>query len=288
MTQPKALSPYKITMSAQQRYRTLVQHICRIYSANDGGMTALTAGLNDILERINPSESSDWKKVQADSKRLLRIWHSRADDDDSAADEVVDQITESLKEFTVIDVLVDKPILVVSEVTHVPVFNAVTLSANPDVVEEEVEEEVEEVEEEVEVEIEVEEDEAEEEEAEESTVVVIVKKEAVEDDSESVIEPSDEKDDMPINNGSSRMDLDDEDEEPVKSNGIIPAASEAEAEEEAEEEEEEGMEVEKRIIRGRPYWIDINTNKLYTIIGDDDVGDEVGAIFNGKPVFKHV
>jgi hypothetical protein len=84
------------------------------------------------------------------------------------------------------------------------------------------------------------------------------------------------------------MDLDDEDEEPVKSNGIIPAASEAEAEEEAEEEEEEGMEVEKRIIRGRPYWIDINTNKLYTIIGDDDVGDEVGAIFNGKPVFKHV
>jgi hypothetical protein len=46
------------------------------------------------------------------------------------------------------------------------------------------------------------------------------------------------------------------------------------------------MEVEKRVIRGRPYWIDINTNKLYAVIGDDDVGDEVGAIINGKSVFR--
>ena len=60
-------------------------------------------------------------------------------------------------------------------------------------------------------------------------------------------------------------------------------AEEAEEEEEAEV-EEEGMEVEQVVIRGRAYWIDTNTNKLYTNI-DDEVGDEVGAMVNGKPVF---
>jgi hypothetical protein len=59
---------------------------------------------------------------------------------------------------------------------------------------------------------------------------------------------------------------------------------EEEAEEEEEEEEEEGMEVEKRKIRGVNYWYEEKTNKLYAIIGDDDVGDEVGVLLNGKPV----
>jgi hypothetical protein len=57
-----------------------------------------------------------------------------------------------------------------------------------------------------------------------------------------------------------------------------------EEEEEEEEEEDEGMEVEKRKIRGVYYWFEAKTNKLYAIEGEDDVGDEVGAIVNGKPV----
>jgi len=53
---------------------------------------------------------------------------------------------------------------------------------------------------------------------------------------------------------------------------------------EEEEGEEEGMEVEKRKIRGVYYWFEAKTNKLYAVEGEDDVGDEVGAIVNGKPV----
>ena len=74
------------------------------------------------------------------------------------------------------------------------------------------------------------------------------------------------------------MDVEEEEEE-----------EEEEVEEEVEvevevEEEEEGMEVEKRKIRGVNYWFEEKTNKLYAIIGDDDVGDEVGILLNGKPV----
>jgi hypothetical protein len=64
----------------------------------------------------------------------------------------------------------------------------------------------------------------------------------------------------------------------------VESVVEPEAEEE-EAEEEEGMEVDKVVIRGRSYWMDTNSKKLYAVVGDDDVGDEVGAIVNGKAVF---
>ena len=63
------------------------------------------------------------------------------------------------------------------------------------------------------------------------------------------------------------------------------APEDEEEDEEDEEDEVEGMEVDKVIIRGRSYWIDTKTKKLYAVIGDDDVGEEVGAILNGKAVF---
>ena len=49
--------------------------------------------------------------------------------------------------------------------------------------------------------------------------------------------------------------------------------------------EEEGMEVEPIKIKGKTYWIDTATGKLYALIGEDDVGDEVGAVVGGKAVF---
>ena len=52
-----------------------------------------------------------------------------------------------------------------------------------------------------------------------------------------------------------------------------------------EEAEDDGMEVEQITIRGRTYWIDTNTQKLYANAEGDEVGDEVGALVNGKPVF---
>jgi hypothetical protein len=45
------------------------------------------------------------------------------------------------------------------------------------------------------------------------------------------------------------------------------------------------MEVEQIFIRGRSYWLETNTKKLYAVVDGDDVGDEVGAMLNGKPVF---
>lgn len=324
LTQPKAPTPSKSTMSAQQRYSTLVKHICQIYSAKDDGVAELTTGLHDILSRINPDSAADWKKVQADSKRLLRVWHSCADDDDAAADEVVDQIAESLKEYIAgeVQIIAEKPVLEVSEVVAPPVYKTVVVEAGGDESDEEEEED-------------------------DASPLIVVKKAAEadnnnseDDDEDSIVEPADDEEEadikmlieeaddeevcggtsMDIENGTP-MDEDEvaeamaaaeaeEEEEEIEAAAVVEEAKEKEeadkeaeaadsdddAEEEADaeeagdeeeaEEEEEGLEVEKRIIRGRPYWVDVNTNKLYAVIGDDDVGDEVGAIINGKPVFK--
>jgi hypothetical protein len=60
---------------------------------------------------------------------------------------------------------------------------------------------------------------------------------------------------------------------------------EADSESEAEEEEEEGVEVEKRTIRGREYWLS-SDGTLYAVADDDEIGEEVGRINkDGRPVF---
>jgi hypothetical protein len=53
---------------------------------------------------------------------------------------------------------------------------------------------------------------------------------------------------------------------------------------EAEEEEEEGLEVEPIMIRGRKYWLG-SDKQIYAVIDDDDVGDAVGEMVDGKPRF---
>lgn len=69
-----------------------------------------------------------------------------------------------------------------------------------------------------------------------------------------------------------------------------PEASEPEASEEEESEVEEElpaapeaeMEVEQITIRGKTYWHDAASGKLFAVVDDDDVGDEVGILVNGK------
>jgi len=39
------------------------------------------------------------------------------------------------------------------------------------------------------------------------------------------------------------------------------------------------------MIRGRAYWLEVDTKKLYAVVGDDDLGDEIGEMVNGKPRF---
>jgi DNA polymerase/3'-5' exonuclease PolX len=77
------------------------------------------------------------------------------------------------------------------------------------------------------------------------------------------------------------MTVDEEEEEEVEEEVVEPE----EEVEEVVEEEEEGMEVEKYFHRGRSYWRDTNSDKLYAVIDGDEVGDEVGALVGGKPQF---
>jgi len=74
----------------------------------------------------------------------------------------------------------------------------------------------------------------------------------------------------------------DEDDDEVEEEVEVEAEVENEDE---DEDEEEGMEVEVRTIRGKKYWYEAKTRKLFAIEGEDDVGDEVGILLaNGTPV----
>jgi hypothetical protein len=79
-----------------------------------------------------------------------------------------------------------------------------------------------------------------------------------------------------------------EEEEEVEEEEVEEEVAEAEEAEEEEAEEveeaEEALEVEQMFIRGRSYWVDVNTKKLYADV-NEEVGDEIGALVNGKPVF---
>jgi hypothetical protein len=128
-------------------------------------------------------------------------------------------------------------------------------------------EEEEEEEEEVETEAEEDEEEAEEEEEEEEEA------DAEEEVEETKAVPKAQEAEEDV-----EMEVEVEEEEVVE-----PEAEEEEIE--VEEEEEAGMEVEQIFIRGRAYWLETNTQKLYAVTSDDDVGDEVGKMVNGKPLF---
>ena len=257
-------------MSAQQRYRTLIQFLTQIYSATD--KNASTRSMNDGLAAIMvgacPNTNAEWETMSKDVSRLLKVWLIK--ENDPVAQEIASQIHDMLREFTVDApvaasppgafpltvpaptlIITDTPIPAAVDIREISIIQHV--SEDGDVVasvssaasvaeEEEAEVEEEEVEAEEE-EVEAEEEEVEEEEVEEEEEEV--EEEEVEEE-EEVVEP--------------------------------------EAEEEAEE-EEEGMEVEQIFIRGRSYWLETNTKKLYAVVDGDDVGDEVGAMINGKPVF---
>ena len=74
-----------------------------------------------------------------------------------------------------------------------------------------------------------------------------------------------------------------ETEETEEAEEVEETEEEVEETEETEE-AEEALEVEQMFIRGRSYWVDVNTKKLYADV-NEEVGDEVGVLVNGKPVF---
>jgi len=280
-------------MSAQLRYHTLVNNIGRIYSSEEKERTQyLQKGLDEIVGAIRPTTSDDWKRVKTDSDRLLKIWNVK-ENTDAASSVVVDQIRDMLLELSsaaassVSSSVVSYPALkqqtlqnhqihptleVSEKIAHVqePLFASFvkTVPSSAPVVESKAEAE-------------------EEEEEEEIRVVVLSVSESKEgkeaDEEEEVEEDEDEEEEVE----------EEEEEEEVEEEVVEPEEEEVEEEvvepeeeaEEAEEAEEEGLEVEQITIRGRTYWLDVNTKKLYANLEGDDVGDEVGAMVNGKAVF---
>jgi cobalamin biosynthesis protein CobT len=273
-------------MSAQLRYHTLVNNIGRIYSSEEKERTQyLQKGLDEIVGAIRPTTSDDWKRVKTDSDRLLKIWNVK-ENTDAASSVVVDQIRDMLLELSsaaassVSSSVVSYPALkqqtlqnhqihptleVSEKIAHVqePLFASFvkTVPSSAPVVESKATEEEAEEEEEIRVVV----------------LSVSESKEGKEADEEEEVE-EDEEEEVE----EEEVEEEEEEEEEVEEEVVEP---EEEEEEEEAEAEEEGLEVEQITIRGRTYWLDVNTKKLYANLEGDDVGDEVGAMVNGKAVF---
>jgi hypothetical protein len=282
-------------MSSQNRYRTLVDNLACIHDATHEQRTGcLQAGLTKVLETINPQRADDWQQVKVDSMRLLRVWRARGNCQGDA--ELADQILEALTDFaTTVEALPrleisERPVtlapveVVVSRVaTHVPIPAPIlkemttddaaaieaALAAIDDDDEEETDVEVEpaETDDEDEDEDEAETDTEEEVEIDEE-VATTVKIAEVEIETETDTEEEEAAESTTL---------------PEKEEEVVEP--EADSASEAEEEEEEGVEVEKRTIRGREYWVS-SEGILYAVTDEDEIGDEVGRINKeGRPVF---
>ena len=246
-------------MSAQTRYRTLVHNISRVYSSPDAGRTELLqAGIDEIVGVMSPATAPQWRLVQSDTERLLRVWSAK-EGDSAVAKVMTDQIVGLLEELSfapapTVTVAVTVPVtdrishvnptypsLIVEEFAFMPVLTPP------------------------------------------STPVVTVTK-ADEDEVASMPASEDEEQDEEEDTASVPASEEDAASEAEEEEEVVEPE-----EEEVEEEEEAGMEVEQVMIRGRTYWKDTNTNKLYAVVrgedGEDDVGDEVGVLENGKPRF---
>jgi hypothetical protein len=241
-------------MSAQQRYRTLVHHIGRIYAAPEGTRTELLqTGLDQIVSVVGPTNATAWTTVSADSDRLLKVWVAKErEHNETASTAVAEQLTDMLRELaSAPDMYYEPPASVLCDKAKPAVLAAVVEA--PKLVVEEVRKPavIEEI---------------------KKPVIEAPKPAAViahvEDEEEYEVE--EEEDD------SSKPPSDDEGEE------VIEPGTNDDGD---EEDEEVGMEVEQIMIRGRAWWLEVNTQKIYAVIDGDDVGDEVGEMVSGKPRF---
>jgi hypothetical protein len=255
----------KRTMSAQTRYRTLVANTGAIYAASQDGRTVLLQkGLDDIVGGIQPTNADQWNLVKTDSERLLKVWFSKEKDHDPAAGEVVSQLLDLLKELATPPI---PSIVIADKITHVqdyptvrrPVVEARPVPVPVPVVEARP----------VPVPVPV---------VEARPVPVVEAKSAVKE----VIIEEEEEEEEEVEEEEEEVE---EEEVEVEEEEEVEVEEEEVEEEEIEVEEEEGMEVEQVQVRGRTYWLDVNTKKLYSNAEGDEVGDEVGSMINGKPVF---
>jgi len=194
--------------------------------------------------------------VLTDSDRLLKVWHAK--EADPAATAVVAQLLDLLQELS----SAPAPTLVVTDrIAHIRDYPQFAASED----EEEDEEE-------------------EEEEDKEEVKLTVVRLPAAPLSAPAPLSKAPVSAPAPA---PVEEEEEEEEEEEVEEEVEEEAEEEAEEEEEEaeeEEEEEEAMEVEQIMIRGRAYWLETNTKKLYAN-DNDEVGDEVGVMVNGKALF---
>lgn len=351
------------TMSAQQRYRTLAHYISRVYSAEDGLRTdTMKTGLDEITAVLNPLDGRGWATVKGDSGRLLKVWEAK--ENNPAAAVVAAQITDLLGELSMEapgSVAAPAPVLVVQDhIQHVHPFgyhrtpittrpvptdevSSIASSESESVVSSDSEsvassvkqvtimaahavavdaEDIEATDDEATVnrldEQSVAASAAEDEESEKASIASGPEAEA-EAEAEEDDHASGSEEEMPVSPNPDAED--DEEAKQVKIDGKMywlekasqilyevadgdevgdevgkmvdgaPVFNISEEEDivepadDDEEEEESGMNVEQVMIRGRAYWLEVDTKKLYAVVGDDDLGDEIGEMVNGKPRF---
>ena len=250
-------------MTQQLRYHTLVNNIGKIYASESSVRTPLLQkGLDEIVGAIKPAEPADWKRVKADSEKLLHVWNVKEDSTASAA--VVKMLTDMLNELSTTS-LNHRPFEMPDRISHIhsawgfdlpnesdddgPLITVSKL-ANP-----------------MEVKI------------EEIARVEPTKSVAAPTTTKSVIIESKEECKSVEGEVEEVEEVEEEEEQEEEGEVLEPE------EEPAEEVVEEGLEVEEYISRGRKYWLDSKSQKLYANLEGDDVGDEIGALVNGKPVF---
>jgi len=255
-------------MTQQLRYHTLVNNIGKIYASESNVRTPLLQkGLDEIVGAIKPAEPADWKRVKADSEKLLHVWNVKEDSTASAA--VVKMLTDMLNELSTTS-LNHRPFEVPDRISHIhsswgfdlpnesdddgPLVTVSKL-ANP-----------------IEVKIE---------EIAPATKAVAVAVAAATTTKSVIIESKEEC--KSIDGDAEEEEEVEEVEVEVEEGEVLEPQEEVEEEEPAEE--EEGLEVEEYISRGRKYWLDSKSQKLYANLEGDEVGDEIGALVNGKPVF---
>lgn len=282
-------------MSSQNRYRTLVDNLARIHDATHEQRTGcLQVGLTKVLETINPLRADDWQQVKVDSMRLLRVWRAR--EDCQGDSELAEQILEALTDFATAEEAL--PRLEISEhpapvnrvAAHMPIPVPILKEMTTDeaaaieaalaaIDEEEAETETEaEVEPDTDTDTDTEDEDEDEDEGNETEEEVEVDEEVV----ATVPAKVEAEEAVAVAVAATEEESDVEAETEAEEEVVEP---EADSEEEEVEEEEEGVEVEKRTIRGREYWIS-SDGILYAVTEDDEIGDEVGRINKeGRPVF---
>lgn len=234
-------------MSAQARYMTILKNTTSIYAANPENRTALLhTGLNEIVVGISPTCPNDWSKVRTDSQILLTIWTTK--EANSAALEVQTQLMAFLES----QISIPSPTLHISEtrvdkIHYEDEYYDVNEKIHKVVVP--------------------------------SVVVVEKEEEADDEEAEAEAEEAEEAE-------AEEAEADDEEAEADEAEADDEEEDEADAEAEADDEEEDddGVEVNQITIRNRKYWLD-SDNKLYANAEGDEVGEEIGAMINGKPVF---